>query len=85
MKENSSNMCLHEFGNLIQSVSVKKNWEVVSQRKQGIRRVLEIHILPARNNSLNSYEWRNLAKEFQIKLEQYSSNFIPLKVLVTGN
>lgn len=79
------NMCFHEFGNLIHSVSVRKSWEVIAQRKQGIRRVLEIHVVPARNNSLNPYEWKNLAKEFQVKLEQYSSNFIPLKVLVTGN
>ncbi|MBL0138907.1 MAG: type VI secretion system baseplate subunit TssF [Bacteroidetes bacterium] len=79
------NMCFHEFGNLIQSVSVRKAWEVVADRKQGIRRVLEINIVPARNNSLNSYEWRNLAKEFQVKLDQYSANLIPLKVLVTGH
>lgn len=79
------NYCLHELGSLIRNVSIRKGWEVVNKRNQGIRRVMEVVLSPARNHSLNDEEWSNLARELNVKLELQSSTFLPVKVLVEAN
>lgn len=76
------NFCFHELGGLVRRVNIRKGWEVVNERKHGIRRVLEVILTPARNHSLNHEEWKNLAKEVNVKLELQSTLFLPLKVSV---
>jgi hypothetical protein len=82
-EEDIRNTCFHELGNLIKNVHIRKSWEVINDRKQGIRRVLEVIIYPYNFQQLSIVEWKNLAKELKLKLELHSASIIPIQVVVT--
>jgi hypothetical protein len=74
--------CYHELTGMISSVQIKRGWQQSNMPKQGMIRIVEVHITPHPSQRLTEGEWTGLAKELQLKIENASNGLIPIRVLV---
>ena len=72
---------LYELGNLALDVSIRKNWEIIHHRTEGLRRVIEVCIRKNKMSQLSEEEWTQVCEELRIKLEHRSAFALPVKVV----
>ncbi len=76
------NFCVFELGTLVKKVTVNRTWEIPSDRKSGITRVIEVRLFPSLKEGFVKSEWRDLAKSLQAKIRMQSTELIPIQVVV---
>ncbi|HKR06262.1 MAG TPA: hypothetical protein VJY62_16620, partial [Bacteroidia bacterium] len=81
-QEDIINFCYHELNNLVSKIEIRKNWHKSVLPREGMIRILEVHITPKQLNKIAEEEWQDIAKELRLKIENSSGNLIPVKVIV---
>lgn len=73
--------CQYELGTLADKISIGKDWEIIPDRTQGLRRVIEVSIRKNKNAQLSEQEWLQVCEELQVKLENRSAFVLPVRVV----
>ncbi len=72
---------LYELGIMATDVTIRKNWEIIQHRTEGLRRVIEVCIRKNKINQLSEEEWAQVCEELRVKLERRSAIALPIKVV----
>ena len=80
-EEDIRTTCLYELGNLATDISIRKNWEIIEHRAQGLRRIIEVCIRKNKTSLLSEKEWAQVCEELRVKLEHKSAFALPVKVI----
>jgi hypothetical protein len=80
-EEDIRTTCVHELGNLAKEINIRKNWEVINHRNQGIRRVIEVIVQKNNSHPVSDEEWGQICDELQAKIENNASMAIPVRII----
>ncbi len=83
-QEDIKTFCNHELNKLAAHIEIKKNWKLSMLPNEGMIRIVEVHITPAKSGNISASEWLDLAKELEVKISDHSNGLIPFKVLING-
>ena len=72
-REDISNLCFHELGQLVKKISIEKGVEMSANPKHGFTRTIDISITPAlAQNKMNEDEWGQRFEQLKSKLKSRS-------------
>lgn len=83
-KEDIKAACYAELGDAISHVEINKGYFNAPSTKQGLTRILEVWLTPNNGEDLTEDEWKKIAEELSVGLQQRCSIFLPVKVMVVS-